>query len=248
MLVLYGGWLKFPDQISFCLSTDVQKYQNKPSNKLFRWVKQILNYLSQTVNYGLVYRRSSSTTPNLSGYVDASYGSEEDRSSRVGWFYLFRGNLVSWTSETVKRIMLSSTEAECRGLVQLSKENVWHRQLHKELSLYPPNEPTVVFEDNTASICLSTEPGLTHKKVKHYGIEWCYFKQRVEKKEVVIKFLRSEDQPADILTKPLPLKQFLSLRNLVMGDMKLQNSLNPQVNCVMVLNTPVEFYQNYDVS
>ena len=211
------------------------KFQNRPSNKLFRWIKTIFTYLSHTVNCGLVYKRSNSTTPDLSGYVDASFGSEEDRSSRVGWFFLFRGNLVSWTSETVERIMLSSTEAECRGLVQISKENVWHRQFHGELGLYPPNSPTILFEDNTASISLSNDPGLTHKKVKHYGLEWSYFKQRVEKKEVEIKYLRTTDQPADILTKPLPIKQFITLRDIVMGDFKLQNSSISKVNLVMIL-------------
>jgi hypothetical protein len=76
--------------------------------------------------------------------------------------------------------MTSSTEVECRGLVQIAKENVWHRQFHDELNLFPVTGPTVVFEDNSASITMSTELGTPHKRSKHFGIEWAYFKESVE--------------------------------------------------------------------
>ena len=76
--------------------------------------------------------------------------------------------------------MTSSTEVECRGLSQFAKENLWQRQLQIELNLFDVSVPNRVSEDNTASIALSTKPGVPHKRSKHFGIEWAMFKEVVE--------------------------------------------------------------------
>ena len=150
------------------------KLVQKPTIRLGQRIQKIKDYLSLTSNLGVVFQRHSDA-PTLSGYVDAAFAAEDKAISRVGYFFLFRGNLVSWASENPSRIMTSSTEVECRGLVHFQKENSWHRQFHSELNLYPVAEPTVVYEDNTASISLASNPGAPHKKSKHFGIEWGLF-------------------------------------------------------------------------
>ena len=102
----------------------------------------------------------------------------------MGYFFLFRGNLVSWASENPARAMTSSTEAECRGLVHFAKENAWHRQIHTEINLFSVGHPTIVYEDNTAAITMANDQGTPHKKSKHFGIEWAYFKEAVQHGEI----------------------------------------------------------------
>lgn len=85
---------------------------------------------------GLVYKRPSADTPILSAYVDASFAAEDESASRMGYFYFFQGNLVSWASENAKRVMNSSTEAECYGLYEVARENFWQRQVQSELPFY----------------------------------------------------------------------------------------------------------------
>jgi len=118
--------------------------------------------------------------------------------------------------------MTSSTEVECRGLCQFSKENSWQRQFHEELGLFPIDKPTIAWEDNSASIHLSTNPGVLHKRSKHFGLEWALFKQSVEYGEILPVFVKTDDQPADMLTKPLGAKKFIRFREMVMGDEKIQ--------------------------
>jgi hypothetical protein len=197
------------------------KWATKPSKKLANWILQIKKYLAATSHLGIVFQRAGGTKPILSGFVDAAHGAEGGE-SRTGYFFLFLGNLVSWTSENPKRVMTSSTEVECRGLCQFSKENVWQRQFHEELGLFPVDKPTIAWEDNSASIHLSTNPGVLHKRSKHFGLEWALFKQCVEFKEILPVFVKTEDQPADMLTKPLGAKKFLRFREMVMGEEKLQ--------------------------
>ena len=198
------------------------KWQNRPSRKLWRWLLQIKKYLYATLSVGIVYRRSTSATPLLSGYVDAAFATEDDAVSRLGWICMFKGNPISWTSENPKRHMSSSTEAECRGLSQFAKENIWQRQFQDELGLYPLEGPTTVYEDNTAAILLATNPGVPHKRSKHFGIEWAIFKEAVEEKEVFPVYVSTNEQHADILTKPLISKKFIHFRDYVMGDEQLQ--------------------------
>jgi hypothetical protein len=198
------------------------KMINKPTKILGKCINKILLYLSCTKNIGIVYQRKTEA-PTLSGFVDASFASEDENFlSRVGYFYLFRGNLVSWISENPSRVMTSSTESECRGLVHFSKENLWHRQFHQELAIYPITTPTTVYEDNSSSITMSNDLGLPHKRSKHFGIEFSFFKQSVVLKEILPVFISTDDQPADMLTKTLHPTKFIKFREMVMGGDHLQ--------------------------
>ncbi len=148
---------------------------------------------------------------------------DENFFSRVCYFYLFKGNLVSWVSENPSRVMTSSTESECRGLVHISKENLWHRKFQKELSLYDISSPIIVFEDNISSISLSNNLSTPHKRSKHFDIEFSFFKQSVELGEIFPVFVSTHEQPADMLTKVLPSKKFIYFREMIMGEEKCQS-------------------------
>ena len=197
------------------------KLINKPCARLGQRIQKIKDYLALTPTLGIVFQRHESS-PTLSGYVDAAFAAEDSCASRVGYFFLFRGNLVSWASENPTRIMTSSTEVECRGLVHFGKENLWHRQLHLELGLFPVNSPTEVYEDNTASITLASSLGTPHKKSKHFGLEWAWFKESVEFKEIVPIHVGTDQQPADMLTKAIISGKFSEFRDMVMGVQDLQ--------------------------
>ena len=199
------------------------KMINSPNKILEKCLQKILLYLACTKSVGIIYQRKP-LAPTLSGFVDAAFGSEDENFlSRIGYFYLFKGNLVSWVSENPTRIMTSSTEAECRGLVHFSKENLWHRQFHAELKLYPISAPTTVYEDNSSAITMSSDMGLPHKRSKHFGIEFAFFKQSVNLKEIQPVFVSTNDQPADMLTKTLLSSKFVKFREMVMGGEYLQN-------------------------
>ena len=79
------------------------KLVNKPTPRLGQRIQKIKDYLSLTPSLGVVFQRHSDS-PTLSGYVDAAFAAED---SRVGYFFLFRGNLLYWASENPSRIMTS---------------------------------------------------------------------------------------------------------------------------------------------
>lgn len=128
---------------------------------------------------------------------------------------------MSWCSENPHRTMGSSTEAECYGLYEVARENIWQRQLQQELQLYEIS-PTVVYEDNKSSIALIEKDGVAHKRVKHYGVNWSFVKDCVRLHEMGVEYLPTEQQPADFLTKTLTHAKFQEHRDRVMGDERLQ--------------------------
>jgi hypothetical protein len=99
-----------------------------------------------------------------------------------------------------------------------------------------------VYEDNTASISMSTYKGSPHKRSKHFGIEWAYFKQAVELLEIKPVYISTNEQPADMLTKALPFQKFSLFRNKIMGDKILQDHFEKRLKMthMVILSAGVE--------
>ena len=78
--------------------------------------------------------------------------------------------------------------------------------------------PTVVYSDNQAAIAIAKTPFCTsamrHMKIKHH-----YIKKEVKDRKFIIKFCRTEDMIADMLTKALPRPLFDELRDMLMNGL-----------------------------
>jgi histone deacetylase 1/2 len=47
-----------------------------------------------------------------------------------------------------------------------------------------------------------------HARTKHVEVDYHFVRDRVAKKEIQIRFISSQDQLADVFTKPLPTSSF----------------------------------------
>jgi hypothetical protein len=77
-------------------------------------------------------------------------------------------------------------------------------------------EPTRIFEDNQGCIALSENP-IFHKRTKHIDIRYHFIRERVASGEIELKYVATEHQLADLLTKALPSARTIILRNIIMG-------------------------------
>ena len=75
---------------------------------------------------------------------------------------------------------------------------------------------STVFEDNNGCIDLVQTPKM-RPRTKHIAIKYHHFREHVRRQTIRVKFIRSEEQLADMLTKPLPYPQFVKLRCELMG-------------------------------
>ena len=171
-----------------------------------------------------MYQRHPASTPVLSGYADASFASEDESLSQVlDTFIYSKATLVSWTSE----IFLVWSHLQPRQSVGDSfssqKKIFGTENFILSSKLFSLSTPTIVYEDNTSSISLSKNLGVPHKRSKHFDIEFNFFKQSVDWKEVAPLYVSTEEQAADMLTKTLPTQQFVYLREKVMGSQQVQD-------------------------
>ena len=114
---------------------------------------RILKYLAGTKAMGLVYTRNDKA-PTLEGYFDAAFADNPGMRSTAGWVFIINGAVTAYDSITIKRVVTSSTEAECSAMTVIGKENSWQRRMYQDITGVVDLPPTVVHGDNTASISL----------------------------------------------------------------------------------------------
>ena len=221
----------------FCSVHKCALWQNKPSEKLWKRAIHILEYLNGTRELGIIFKRpelkfldGKPVLPKgvFQAFCDASFASDSGYRSRVGYYFFFLGALVSWSSSLTTRVMSSSTEAECHALVAVGKENIWQREYIAQLGLFGSGgtsvlPPTDVFQDNRAALLLSAGAP-SHKRSKHFGLEFALFREYVQLGEMSLAHVRTGELPADMLTKSLPPPKFACFRDQVMGDLRLQQA------------------------
>jgi len=151
--------------------------------------------------------------PKLTAYADADWGNSKDRKSTSGYLIEF-GGAVSWGSRRQKCVALSSTESEYVAAAHTVQQVKWIRALLKDLG-FPQDQPTTVFEDNQACIKMIENETET-QRTKHIDIKYHFLKH--EQKNGVVKFvyMPTEDNLADLFTKPLPIPRFKNLCNHIM--------------------------------
>nr|CAN68364.1 hypothetical protein VITISV_021899 [Vitis vinifera] len=186
------------------------QFMHAPTSTHLQVVKRVLRYLKGSLFYGLSFQPSSSL--DLIAYTDADWAScPDDRRSTSGYCIFFGGNLVSWSASKQKVVSRSSTESEYRGLANAAAELTWIQSLLKELFI-PLFQPPVLYCDNLSTTYLAANP-ILHSRAKHVEIDYHFVRERVLQKTLDVRFLPSEDQVADILTKSLSTQHFLHLRS-----------------------------------
>ena len=150
------------------------------------------------------------TQTGLEGYVDADGMSHADRKAILGYVFLIDGGAISWSSKKQPIVSLSSTEAEYVAATHAAKEALWYRQFFKEVSC-PLSKPVSIYGDNQGAIALTIDDRY-HARTKHIDICYHFIREAVARRWIRISYLRTDDMPADLLTKALAPSKVAYLR------------------------------------
>jgi hypothetical protein len=152
-------------------------------------------------------RYTSSIDMRLQGYTDSDWvGSAVDRKSTSGCCFTLGFAMVSWCSRKQTSVALSTAEAEYIALSVAVREVVWLRKLLADLFGHVLDS-TVIHCDNQSCVKLSDNP-MFHDKSKHIEIKYHYIRDMVQRKAVFVQYLPTDEQVADVLTKPLTKMKF----------------------------------------
>ncbi|KAL7603474.1 hypothetical protein Lser_V15G15914 [Lactuca serriola] len=196
----------------------VSRYMEKPTSQHLQAVKHILRYIKGTLDFGLRYTKGEENV-SLTGYTDSDLANDLDnRRSTGGMAYYVNNSLITWASQKQRCVALSSCEAEFMAATLAACQGIWLRRLLREITgqNVPPVEINV---DNRSSLDLMKNP-VFHGRSKHIDIRFHFIRECVENGEISVKFVPSEEQKADILTKPLGRLKFEVMRDLL-GVMKV---------------------------
>lgn len=176
----------------------LSQFNNCHSETHWKAAKRVLRYLKGTMDYNIVYEKSSLS---VTGYVDADWASNQlDRRSYTGYVFRVGNSAVSWESRKQRTVALSSTESEYMAICEGAKEAIFIRNfLHECLGKYLF---VTLYNDNQSAqkICNSQ---VNHSRSKHIDIRHHYVRQIIRDKIVTLEYLPTELMPADVLTKPL---------------------------------------------
>ncbi|GJY30977.1 retrotransposon protein, putative, ty1-copia subclass [Tanacetum coccineum] len=140
----------------------------------------------------------------VTGYYDASWQTDKDDSrSQSGWVFLLNGGAVTWKSSKQDTVADSTCESEYIAACEASKEAIWMKNFIGDLGVVPTvQDPIEIFCDNESAVALTKEPK-DHGKSKHIERKYHFVRSKVEEGHVIVKHIRSEDNPADPFTKAL---------------------------------------------
>ena len=192
----------------------VSRYMAHPGKVHWQAVKWILRYLRGSAELGLVFDRNSSNGTLVMGFVDSDFAGDLDkRRSLTGYLFTLSSSAISWRSTLQSTVALSTTEAEYMAAAEAVKEGIWLRNLVQELGLQQEVN-SVVFCDNQSAIYLIRNQAY-HERTKHIDVKYHFIREAVGERNITVKKIGTTDNPADMLTKPVPANKFKHCLNLI---------------------------------
>ncbi|KAL5838605.1 hypothetical protein ACOSQ3_015774 [Xanthoceras sorbifolium] len=193
-----------PD-ISFVVNK-LSQYLVSPTQVHWLACKRVLRYLKGSITRGLWFKKCAAAL-NIEAYTDADWEScFDDRRSTSGNCLFLGGNLICWSSKKQHVVARSSTEAEYRSMSQVITDIIWLKSLLAELGFSSPS-PAVVWCNNMGANALALNP-VYHSRTKHVEIDVHFIRENVASKEIEPRYVPTEFQIADILTKGLTTIRF----------------------------------------
>lgn len=162
----------------------------------------------------LVFFYKKGAQQELFGFTDSDYaGDEDDRKSTSGYVFMMGSGAISWSSKKQQIVTLSTTEAEFVATASCACQAIWLRRLLGKLDCCQEG-PTLVFCDNVSTIKLSKNPVL-HGRSKHIDVRYHFLRDLCKDGVIDLVYCKSEEQVADILTKPHKAAMFVKLRDML---------------------------------
>lgn len=212
--LLYLATMSRPD-LSFSVNY-LSRFNSCPMVSHWKMVKRVFQYLKGTSDDGIYFNGGK----RLVAFSDSDFGGDLYTRKSTSGVLLVRGGPITWFTQKQKLVATSTAEAEYRAAVSTFNEVSWIRRLATELKRLDPEEPTTLYMDNQSAIHMldSAGDGKISKGKKHVEIPRKFIQQHIGK-IIRLQHVKSQDQLADLFTKPLARRVFETLKlKIIKGE------------------------------
>jgi Reverse transcriptase (RNA-dependent DNA polymerase)/Zinc knuckle len=195
-----------------------------PGTDHWKSVSRLSGYLKSEYE-GLKMRPP--TELRIIGCVDSDWASDKNDRKSIGGYILTIGFcIVDWMSKKQSSVALSSTEAEYMAYSDAASSIKFLRMLMGEITGKRQRE-SLLYEDNTGAIFLLKNDQVG-KRTKHIDIRYRHVNNMIKDGDLKAEFIRSESNPADIMTKNVVEKLFTTHAHKVYDGTILRDDLNKE--------------------
>jgi len=178
----------------------LSQFLQAPKKPHYDAALHVLRYLKGTVNKGLFYPKDSGL--QVTAYCDADWGNcRMSARSLTGYCVFLGSSLVSWKTKKQKTMAKSTVEAEYRSMSATTSELEWISYILHDLQV-PVSLPFTLYCDNKVALHIAENP-VFHETTKHLRIDCHYTRDKLLEGFLKTAHVSSQDQLADIMTKPL---------------------------------------------
>lgn len=178
---------------------------------------RLIQYLKGASHLALTLTKDTSGRPfELYGYSDADwapdYGDYYDNyRSTTGWCFAVGRSLLSWRSRRQQRVAQSSAESEYYAAADAAKEACHLKRIFSDLGM-DASAPVILSVDNQSAIKQAEAP-IDHEMSRHVDLRSHFLREQVRLNNLQLRYVPTNEQWADAMTKNLPTKTFEYLRS-----------------------------------
>ena len=174
-----------------------------------------MEYGHTTRDTGVKYTKpkDKGKTNILVAYADSGFSAPRSQGGRA---VIMNGAAISFSSKRHTTTDDSTTAAELTELFNCSCDVEGFRNLMDEVGLHQ-ELPTVIFQDNLPAIQIAMNRGALAKKTRAMSLRTLSVRNKIEDGKILPEYKTTDLMVADIGTKPLDVKRFEMLRDMLTG-------------------------------
>jgi hypothetical protein len=193
------------------LCTRVRDPTKEDEQKLLK----LLGYLKTTKHRARIISHRGNLK-RLAAYVDASFACHADGKGHTGLVVKWGPTTLGTISKKQKIATKSSTEAELVGLTdvldEIERANEYMQEQGVDLDV------PIVYQDNMSTIAIVTDIHGGNVRTRHLNARRATAYEAIEvRKSVCIRYIKTGDMLADVLTKPLGGRLFYRFADDLLG-------------------------------
>ncbi len=197
--------------------TKLSQHLAIPTETDWMTILHVLQYIKTTLDYKLVFKKSSNRL-KLQGHSDSDWAaSRDDRKSTTGYVFKLNSNgpVIAWKSKKQHTVALSSCEAEYMAMTHATQELLFLDMLCNDFGIKSPH-PISIHGDNQGSLDMIRNP-VSNERSKHIDTKHHFIRDNYTNGIIDVLYVPTGENTADIFAKPATKQKLLKFQKQLFG-------------------------------